>query len=240
MKRMLSLILVLMLFIMPCALAESSAASADNMPRLTVTGNATVSLAADAAMITLGVRETAPNVRDAQASVNTNIAAIRAALVELGIDNADIDTESLYVFANYNYNSSGTETVLSYTANNTLRVTVRNIANAGAVIDTAFAAGANTLENVTFFASDDSAALDQAYAEAVAAALHKGDIIAAAAGMRIHSIASIVENTSNAWRDTGIMMNTVATEGVFDAGADIQASNVSVSAEVNITFTLTK
>lgn len=236
MKRMLSLVLALLLFALPCALAESASAP---MPQLTVTGKATVSLPADAAMITLGVRETAPNVHDAQTSVNTKIAAIRAALVEIGIDNADIDTEALYVFANYNYNS-GAEEIISYSANNTLRITVRNIAQAGTVIDTAFAAGSNTLENVTFFASDDSAARDQAYAEAVAAALHKGDIIAEAAGLRVHSIANIAENIDNGWHETEIKMNALAMEADAATGVDIQASNVTVSAEVNITFTLTK
>jgi len=237
MKRMLSLILALVLFCLPCALAETADPAA--LPQLTVTGSATVSLPADAAMIMLGVREIAPNVRDAQAAVNTKIAAIRAALVGIGIDNADIDTESLYVYANYNY-SSGLEEVISYSANNTLRITVRDIAQAGAVIDTAFAAGANTLENTTFFASDDSAARDQAYAEAVAAALHKGDIIAAAAGMNIHSIASITENVNNGWYETGIKMNSIVAEDAAAAGADIQASNVNVTAEVSITFTLSK
>lgn len=239
MKRTLALILALLLFITPCALAETVSQPEGNLPQLTVTGSATVSLPADAAMITLGVRETALNVRDAQASVNTKIAAIRAALVEIGIDNADIDTESLYVYANYNY-ISGAEEVVSYSANNTLRITVRDIAQAGAVIDTAFAAGANTLENVTFFASDDSAARDQAYTEAVAAALHKGDIIAAAAGMRVSSIAGITENANTGWYETGIKMNSIATDAVAAAGVDIQASNVSVTAEVNITFTLAK
>lgn len=234
MKRIISLILALLLFCLPCAMAESNTA-----PQLTVTGSSTVYLPADSAMIMLGVRETAPNVRDAQANMNAKIAAIRAALVEMGIDNADIDTESLFVYADYNY-SSGVEYVVSYSASNTLRVSVRDIALAGAVIDAAFAAGANSLDSVSFYASDDSAARDKAYADAVASALHKGEIIASAAGMRIESIASITENKVDTWYESSVKMNAVTMDAAAAAGTDIQASNVNVSAEVNITFTLAK
>lgn len=234
MKRMLSIVLALILFCLPCATAESAISAT---PELTVTGSATVSLPADAAMISLGVRETAENVRDAQAVVNEKIAAIRAALVEMGIDNADIDTESLYVYANYNYDSITNE-IVSYSANNTLRITVRDINNTGAAIDTAFAAGANTLDNVSFYATDDSAARDQAYAEAVAAAMHKAEIIAKAAGLNLSAIVNITESATNAWYDSGLRLNAISAEGAMDAATDIQASNVNVNADVTITYAL--
>lgn len=234
MKRMLSIVLALILFCLPCATAESAASAP---PQLTVTGNATVSLPADAAMIWLGVSETAENVRDAQAVVNEKIAAIRAALVEMGIDNADIDTQSLYVYANYNYDSIARE-IISYSANNTLCISVRDISKAGSAIDTAFAAGANTLDNVSFYATDDSTAYDQAYAEAVAAAMHKAEIIAKAAGLNLSTIVSITESVPSTWYDSNQKLNTISAEGAMDAGTDIQASNVSVTANVTITYAL--
>lgn len=262
MTRMLSAVLALMLISLPCAYAEAvvdpvpmpaitpapgdtSTVTAEpivvmqaDAGKLTVTGSATVSLPADAAMISLGVRESAENVQDAQSVVNQKIAAIRAALVDLGIDNKDITTESMYVYANYNYDG-GMDTITSYSATNTLCITVRDLENAGSVIDAAFAAGANTLDTVSFYATDESAANDQAYAEAVAQAMHKAQVIAEAAGMQLGSIQDISESGSTYYAyDNGSKLRASTITEDAAAGADIQASSVVVSAEVSITYTL--
>ena len=232
-KRILSIALSLMLLCLPCAMAEGGSAST-----LTVIGNATVSLPADAAMIILGVRETAEDVGPAQDTVNQKIAAIRTALTEMGIDNTDIVTESLYIYANYDYSTAITE-ITSYTANNSLRITVRDIDMTAGVIDAAFAAGANTLDEVSFYATDISAASDQAYAEAVANAMHKAEIIAQAAGRQNLSILDITEGVTYQWIDNGMKLRATAyaTEDAA-AGADIQQSNVTVTANVTITYLL--
>lgn len=233
-KRILSLILVLMLFCLPCAMAEQAAAT------LCVTGSATVSLPSDAAIVTLGVSEATKDVQQAQATVNNKIAAIRTALTEMGIDNNDIVTESLYIYANYDYSSmTGAERIVSYTANNTLRITVRSIDITGAVIDNAFAAGANRLENVEFYATDISAASDQAYAEAVANAMHKAQVIAEAAGMQSTSIIEITEGSSDTWIDNATKVRATGfTMAEDSAGTDIQQANAMVSANVTITFSI--
>lgn len=233
MKKKLTLFTAfLALFCLPLhALAEASV--------LTVTGTAEIIQPADAAVVMLGVRENAADVREAQANVNNKIAAVRAALVEMGIENNDISTSSLYIYANYNYDS-GDEKVISYTASNTLKVVVKDIAMTGVVIDTAFGAGANTLDYVDFLATDASAAQDEAYRVAVADAKHKAEIIAEAAGMQLKGIIDIsegaqVENYSP--RSTKNMMSEAAAE---DAGTDIQAAGVSVSATVTLVYAIEK
>lgn len=233
MKKIVSLILALMLLTLPCALADEDAAT------LSVTGTGTVSLPTDTAMVMLGVRETASEVQDAQASVNKKIASIRAALNGMGIDNSDITTESLYIYADYNYDSSMRE-VLSYTATNTLTVTVRQIDNTSAVIDTAFASGANTLDNVSFYATDISAASDQAYAQAIADAKHKAQVVAEAAGVRCLSIKAINEGAATTWVDDATKLrasNLVMTEDAA-FGTDIQQGNATVTVNVTITYTI--
>lgn len=242
MKKMIAILLTLLLLTLP-AMAEPAVildTSLANQPtQLTVTGSATVALPADAAMITLGVRETAADVQEAQNTVNAKIAAIRAELIDLGIENADIATESLYIYANYNYDDGDGTEIVSYTATNTLSITVRNVDNAGAAIDTAFAAGANTLENVGFYATDNSAASDQAYAEAVADAMHKAEIIAEAAGMKCASIQSISEGHVDTWYDNGMKLRASGLAAADEAVAtDVQASSVMVSANVTVTYAL--
>lgn len=231
-KKILSLALALMLLMLPCAMASEAANT------LKVTGTASVSVPTDAAMIVLGVRETAGDVQEAQATVNNNIAAIRTALTGIGIDNRDIVTDSLYIYANYSYDSE-VERIVAYTATNTLCITVNEISRTGEVIDTAFSAGANVLDNVEFFATDISAASDKAYTDAVADALHKAQVIADAAGMSSTAIIDITEGTTDTWIDNATKMragNFTADEAA--AGTDIQQSNAIVTANVIITFAI--
>lgn len=256
MKRIIPLLMALLMACLPLsALAEDAGVTAEpsaeplisapilapsSDSQLTVTGESTVALPADMAIVTLGVRETATDVREAQSAVNANISAVRAALVELGLENADISTDSLFIYANYDYSDSSEGHITSYEASNTLRVVVRDVNSAGAVIDAAFAAGANALNSINFCASDDSAARDQAYQQAVASAMHKAQVIAEAAGMTLGSIAEISEGQSYSYYDAGNYAR--ATEAVMDSAAgaptDIQASGVMVSANVTITYNL--
>lgn len=233
MKKLCIALILALLLCLPCAVAEQDGAF------LHVTGTATVSLPTDAAMIVLGVRETADDVQDAQATVNNKIAAIRAALNGMDIDNSDIVTESLYIYANYNYDSVS-EKITSYSATNTLRITVRDIDSAAAVIDAAFAAGANTLDNVEFYATDISAASDQAYAEAVADAMHKAQVIAEASGVKQIAIHQITEGSSSTWVDnaTKLRASGLAMTAEAAAGTDIQQSSATVTANVSITYSI--
>lgn len=244
MRKLIPILLALLLASLPmAALAESTAAPAvatlPSTTELTVTGDATVTLPADMAVVTLGVRESAVDVREAQAAVNEKIAAVRAALVELGIDNADVSTDSLYIYANYDY-SEGDGRITSYSANNTLRVIVRDVNNTGAAIDTAFAVGANTLDSIDFCASDDSAARDQAYQQAVASAAHKAAVVAEAAGMQLGSIANIAVGQGYDYYEAGNYARATQADMESAAGVptDIQATGVLVSASVTLTYNL--
>ncbi len=242
MKRIIPLLLALLMACLPLsALAEDAAIPTDaDAPRLTVTGDSVVTLPADMAVVTLGVRETATDVREAQSAVNEKITAVRAALVELGLENADISTDSLYIYANYDYSDGSDGRITSYNASNTLRVIVRDVNNAGSAIDAAFAAGANTLDSVSFCASDDSAARDQAYQQAVRAAMHKAEVIAEAAGMTLGSIANISEGQNYDYYDAGnyARAQMAVTDSSAGAPTDIQASGVLVRASVTITYDL--
>ena len=129
----------------------------------------------------------------AQSTVNEKIAAIKQALLDAGAKESEINTDSINIYANYDY-SDNTEVIVGYTANNTLSVRTTDIDNVGALIDAAFAAGANTLDNVQFTVQDDSEAREQALTKAVEDARRKADVLAAAAGLQIASIESIAES----------------------------------------------
>ncbi len=64
----------------------------------------------------------------AQSTVNEKIAAIKQALLDAGVQESEINTDSINIYANYDY-SENTEVIVGYTANNTLSVRTTDIDN---------------------------------------------------------------------------------------------------------------
>ena len=187
MKKMFAMLLCLAI------LALGTGAALAEGTKLTVSGSGTVLVESDLAVVTVGVREASTDVLVAQSTVNEKIAAIKQSLLDAGAKESEINTDSINIYANYDY-SDNTEVIVGYTANNTLSVRTTDIDNVGALIDAAFAAGANTLDNVQFTVQDDSEAREQALTKAVEDARRKAEVLAAAAGLQIASIESIAES----------------------------------------------
>ena len=191
----------------------------------------------DLAIVTVGVREVSDDVLKAQSAVNDKIAAVRQALLDAGVQEADISTDSINIYANYDY-SDGAEILVGYTANNSLSVRTSDMENVGALIDAAFAAGANTLDNVQFTVQDSAEAQEQALTMAVEDARRKAEVLAAAAGMGVVSIDTIAETgvyTYDSMRNFAVADAAAMESG---AGTLVQAALVSVDASVSMEFTL--
>ena len=232
MKKMFAMLLCLAI------LALGTGAALADGTTLSVTGNGTVLVESDLAIVTVGVQETSKDVLEAQSTVNEKIAAIKQALLDAGVEESSINTDSINIYANYDY-SDNTEVIVGYTARNSLSVRTTDMDNVGSLIDAAFAAGANTLDNVQFTVQDDSEAREQALTKAVEDARRKADVLAAAAGLQIASIASIAESgvyTYDSMRNYA-MMDEAATES-GGAGTLVQAALVSVDASVSMEFEL--
>lgn len=218
----------------------SSMAFAEEATTLTVRGTGVVSVTADVARVVLGVREIAADVREAQATVNAKINAIYAALVEAGVDAKDIGTESIYIYANYDY-SDGEERLAGYTATNTICVNTAQIDRMGEFIDVAFAAGANSLDSVQFSSLDNAEAQKEALQLAVQSAYEKAEVIAAAAGMEIVRVKSFDETEDRYTTDSGAKYSNARTEGAaMDYSTMVQASTLQIEASVLVEFELNK
>ena len=227
MKKFLSLLLALLIVACTPVLAFADS-------DIRVTGSGEVLVPADSAVVSLGVSAADKDVRTAQRMANETIAAVRAALIEGGIAEEDINTDYINIFAMYDY-SSGSEQITGYTANSTLAIRVKEIDRAGEVIDLAFGAGANTLNGINFSATDTAAAEEQAMRLAVQDAQAKAAVLADAAGLQLRGIEDIEEMNTYSY-DKGVM-NNFSVEAAFDtAGTVVQAAKLTVSSNVVITF----
>lgn len=233
MKKMFAMLLCLAI------LALGTGAALAEGTTLSVTGNGTVLVESDLAIVTVGVQETSKDVLEAQSTVNEKIAAIKQALLDAGVEESSINTDSINIYANYDY-SDNTEVIVGYTARNSLSVRTTDMDNVGSLIDAAFAAGANTLDNVQFTVQDDTQAREQALTMAVEDARRKADVLASAAGLQVASIESISEGGVSVYDSMrNYAADTVmAAEESGGAGTLVQAALVSVDAMVSMEFEL--
>lgn len=229
MKKATILMLVLLLTLV------FSTASAD--PSITVRGNGETQVSADTAVVSLGVSARDRDVLMAQQKVNEAIAAIRKALTDQGISEEDINTDYMNIYAMYDYTDSQ-EQISAYNASSTLAIRVTDLDRTGALIDAAFQAGANTLNGISFSASDTEEARAQALKMAVADARAKAEILAEASGLTITGIEEIIEGDVSSFENMVGNFSAKRVEASEDtaAGTVVQAARLIVSATVTVIF----
>ncbi len=208
--------------------------------KITVSGTGETQISADTAVVSLGVSARDKDVLQAQQKVNETIAKIRQALIDNGVQEEHINTDYMNIYAIYDYEDDA-EQVKAYSASTTLAVKVTDMEIVGKLIDEAFRAGANTLNGISFSASDTEAAKAESLKAAVAEARAKAEVLAAAAGMKISGIETISESGVYSYGNstgnfTAKRLKEEAVTGDAGFGTVVQAAKLIVSASVNITF----
>lgn len=164
---------------------------------INVTGTGKVVISPDVADVRLGVTITKPTVAEARSAAASAMTAVLAAIRKAGVADADLKTSILSLYPAYDYPAGGGHPRLKgYTIANAVVATVRSIDNVGAAIDGAMAAGATTMDGVTFRVADPARAEEQARQAAMTQAKAKAQTLAAAAGVTIDGVATISESSS--------------------------------------------
>ena len=231
MKRLFLLIIALIM------LAAAASVSAET--KITVNGTGEIKVSADTAVISLGVNARNKDVLEAQKKVNETISAIRKALIGQGVKEENITTEFINIYALYDYQNDQ-ESLAAYDASSTLAIRVTDMESVGSLIDAAFAAGANTLNGISFSASDTEDAKKEALKIAVEDAKNKAEVMAEASGLEITGIELISEGSVNSFENS--IGNVYAKSADFieraaDAGTVVQAAKLIVNATVSVIFT---
>lgn len=172
--------------------------SAQAMERLvTVTGEATVAVAPDTAVIRLGVTTQGKTAREASDADAHKMTAVLAAIKHSGIAERYIQTSRLSLQPQYDTSKSGTARLLGFQVTNQVTINIHDIENLPSILDQAIAAGANEMSGIEFIVSDQSKLLDKARDEAIADAHRKATLYAQAAGGKLGHVVSITEEGSN-------------------------------------------
>jgi len=148
---------------------------------ISVSGEATVSVPPDLALVEGGVTSEAKTAREASDANNAAMGKVLQALKGAGIEAKDVQTSRLSLQPQSAPNRSGPPAIVGYRASNRVTIRVRDVTKVANVIDTLVAAGANDIGGINFMVSQASKLLDEAREQAVADARRKAEIYAKAA-----------------------------------------------------------
>jgi uncharacterized protein len=206
------------------ALAQSELPAA-----ISVTGEATVSVPPDLAVIDGGVTSEAKTAREASDANNAAMGKVLLALKGAGIDEKDFQTSRLSLQPQNAANRPGPPAIVGYRASNRVTIRLRDVSKVASVIDTLVAAGANDIGGINFMVSTASKLLDEAREQAIADARRKAEIYAKAAGVTLGAPLGISEEGSPGSMPFRKMAAGMAAAAPVAQGEETLRLTVSVS-----------
>ena len=201
------------------------AARGDVAPPDTVTtlGHGVVTVVPDEASISAGVHTQAASASDALAQnaklMNSVIAALKAA------GGTDLQTQQVSL----NPQTNDQNQVTGYAADDSVAAKAK-IADVGALIDAAVAAGANNVDGPNLDVSDRVALYRDALGKAVEDARAKAEALAQAGGFGVGPVSSVTEQSAGA--PVPVFQAAVAKSD----GTPVEAGTQDVTADVTVTF----
>lgn len=160
---------------------------------LSVTGE--VTRVPDLAIINAGVVTHSPNAAAAIEDNAERMSRVNAALKRAGIAEADIQTSSINLNAEYRYPPNQPPQLTGYTATNELTIKFRNIRNSGKILDTLVAQGVNQINGPTLTLEHPEEALDEARAKAIAEGRARAELYARSLGLHVARVVIVSENS---------------------------------------------
>lgn len=232
----LSLLLALAVLLTACGPTTVYSQAAPPARTLTVTGSGMVTLTPDMAYVSIGVHTQDVS---ASAAINANNAraeAVIRAIRGFGVEARDIQTTNFSIYPQPVYDDNYNQIGVTYTVDNTVYVTVRDLDVLGELLDASIRAGANTISGITFDVSDRSEALSQARLAAVENARRQAEELASATGVSLGEVQTIsyYDSTPIAYTDyaRGAPMAEMA------ASVPVQAGTLQITTTVTIVYSL--
>jgi uncharacterized protein YggE len=163
-----------------------------------VSGTGEVAVTPDMATLSMGIEAQADTVAEAQSQAATAMNAVMAALADSGVDDKDIQTRYFSIDQVTRWDDFKDEqVVIGYRVTNMVTVKIRDIEQAGPIIDAVAAAGGDytRINNIGFSVDDPTPYYEEARQKAVADAKAKAEQLASLAGVSLGQPTYISEGT---------------------------------------------
>jgi uncharacterized protein YggE len=211
-------------------------------PSIRVSGEGSVMLAPDMAILELAVMREAKTARAALDANSSAMADVLSAMKKQGVVERDLQTSAFSIQPNYIYpkpKASGEREpprIVGYRVRNKLTVRVRDIQRVGSILDESVTLGVNEGGNIRFVNDDPSAAITAARIKAVKEAVAKAGTLAEAAGVKAGRLLEISEQ-SYAPRPMP-MARAEMMSGMSADAVPVAAGENAYKVTVNVTFAI--
>jgi uncharacterized protein YggE len=210
--------------------AATAGASVAVARTITVNGVGIITSVPDQAEFSFGVSVTGQTANAALTANAGRMNALIAAIKKQGIPDRDIQTAEISLSPNTNNN--GTK-ILDFTASNSVTVITKAIARAGAIVDAAVAAGANTISGPTLTPSDQLSLERRALGAAIGDARARALAIAAAAHVRLGVVLTVTEVSSSP-----VTFGPGPRASAVAPSTPVEAGTVKTEEDVTVTFSI--
>jgi uncharacterized protein YggE len=204
--------------------------------RLDISATGEVTRVPDVAIISTGVVTRAATASAAIQQNANRMERVRASLRRAGIADKDIQTSSLSLNPEYNYQQNQAPKLTGYQASNQVSVRFRDIGETGKILDALVAEGANQISGPSLTIDKPEAALDEARLKAIAAGRARAELYARGLGMRVTRLLSVSE--SGGYAVPPPMPMYARAEMASDASTKIDAGEQKLSVSVSMSFEL--
>lgn len=222
-----------------CLLAIGSAsamAAQPDVPSISVSANATIEVAPDTAVISFDVNGKGRTAAEATNAAASKMEGVRHNLLGCNILGSDITTASYTLYPDTDIKGK----ITGYTASNSVRIKLKDIAKLGPVIDKISAAGVDTINNISFSVSSRELYRNRLLAQAVENARQQAAVVANAGGRTLGKLlsANISSYSGGLERSYGNMKLMAAADRGAAPETSIAAQEITIKASVDTVFAM--
>lgn len=205
--------------------------------QLNISAEGTVDVKPNVSKITVGNNLREATSQEASTKNDKLIADFVTKVKALGVDAADIKTESPSMYPEYTYKDDGTNVLVGYNVSQNVTIKVRdNVEKAGKVVAIAGEVGLNTIGGIESTIDDTEIYLEQARQQAVAKAKVKAIELANMLGVRLDGVVTYSEYVPDSYP---LYSKTMAMDYGMGMGGGIptiEPGTTEVKMDVSITY----
>ncbi len=179
---------------LPLVLASAVAVAGTPLPdgpHVVVNGEGKVSVAPDAAIVTMVARHRAASPGEAKRAVDRAVDALLKAAPGFDVATDEISASDLALRENIDYDDNDRPLPVAHVATREVKVKLNDLVQLGAYMDAALTAGFTEISGVSFKSSEEASLREEARARAVAEATERGNGLATAFGGALGAVYSI-------------------------------------------------
>ncbi|HEY7893577.1 MAG TPA: SIMPL domain-containing protein [Gemmatimonadaceae bacterium] len=199
-------------------------------PTVAASGHGEARVTPDRATLSIGVETKGATAAQASAENARKQRGVVDAVKALGVADAQISTVDYSVYPEQSVptdKSGSIPRIVGYTVTNTVRIDVQRLDQLGALIDAALSKGANAINSLSFFSSNEDDARRLALAAAVQRARGDAEAMAKGAGGNLGDLIEVTSQTG-----TGPVQPFAARMSLQATTTPINLGTQTVSAEI--------